>query len=254
MTDKQTGNISQNDQAETDGPVRYLDPGALARPLDFPRRNWPRVIAIMAIAAVIGVIFFVNATGAGDTSSDEATQEAQQIIAQAGDLKVPVLTDYTINDANGIKSRLDDANIDYYDNSKNSDDDLDLMKIPDGMNSSDVRAVLSGDTSSLIRYLANSWELVGDFDTGVDLRVRYCDMNATTAEAALRDAADTQGYKLKKTFKTSTDSAGNTSVSGKVTYQGITYNWTISACDLSNVYSAKGLPSAAQYVGIHLTD
>lgn len=253
MQDKQTGNISQHEKTDADSPIRYLDPGALARPLDLPRRQWPIVLAIMAVAVVIGVVFFQNVTS-GSSSSQEAAQEAQQIIAEAGDLNLPVLAEYTINDADGIKSRLEEANVDYYDNSKNSDDDLDLISIPDGMSASDVRAVLSGDTDSLIRYLAGSWRLIGNFDSGVDLRVRFCDMNATTAEAALRDAATSQGYKLKKTFKTSTDSAGNTSVSGKVTYQGTTYKWTISACDLSNVYSANGLPSAAQYVGIHLTD
>lgn len=254
MQDKQTGNTSQRSQANNESPIRYLDPGALAKPLDFPRRLWPGVIAIMVVAAVIGVLFFNSVAGSANDNADQASEEAQQIIANAGDLELPVLAEYTINDASGIKSRLDQAGTDYYDNSKNSDDDLDLISIPDGMNASDIRGVLSGDTDSLIQYLAGSWRLIGNFDSGVDLRVRFCDMNATTAEAALKDAATSQGYKLKKNFKTTTDSAGNTSVSGKVTYQGTTYKWTISTCDLSDVYSVNGLPSAAQYVGIHLTD
>ena len=245
MPDKQTGNTSQHVKAEEDQPIRYLDPGSLAKPIDMPRNQRMLVLVFVAIAALIGGLIINSVLGTTHSSSNDTSQEVEQIISETRDLNLPKLADYTINDADGIKTRLDNANIDFYDNSKNSDDELELVSIPDGIN--------SADATTAARYICGSWRLTGNFDNGVDLRVRYCDMSATTATAALKDAANSQGYTIKKNAKQTTDSAGNTSVSGTTTYQGTTYKWTISACDISNVYNVSGIPGSAQYVGIHLT-
>lgn len=258
MPDKQTGNTSQYAKTEDDQPIRYLDPGSLARPIDMPRNQRMLVLVFVAIAALIGTLIINCVLGGMGSDGNTTSQEVQQIIAETGDLNLPALADYTINDADGIKTRLDNAGIDCYDNSKNSDYDLELVYVPNGMKSSDVKGILSdgiksADTATAARYICGSWRLTGNFGSGVDLRVRYCDMTATTATAALKDAANSQGLTIKKKAKQTTDSAGNTSVSGTTTYQGNTYKWTISACDLSNVYSVSGIPGSAQYVGIHLT-
>lgn len=258
MPDKQTGNTSQHVKAEEDQPIRYLDPGSLAKPIDMPRNQRMLVLVFVAIAALIGGLIINSVLGSAHSSSNDTSQEVEQIISETRDLNLPKLADYTINDADGIKTRLDNANIDCYDNLKNSDDELELVYIPDGMKTADVKGILSdginsADATTAARYICGSWRLTGNFDNGVDLRVRYCDMSATTATAALKDAANSQGYTIKKNAKQTTDSAGNTSVSGTTTYQGTTYKWTISACDISNVYNVSGIPGSAQYVGIHLT-
>ncbi|MGI6591427.1 MAG: hypothetical protein ACOX1O_07495 [Eggerthellaceae bacterium] len=260
MADKQTGNTSKHakGRAAAASPVRYLDPGSLTRPIDMPRSQQAIMYVFVAVAALIGILMFTNITGAQDADSSQASEEIQQIISETGTLNLPVLADYTINNADGIKSRLDDAGVKYYDNSKNSDDELDLISVPDGMKAADIKAIISEgidsvDATTAARYLCGSWRLTGNFDNGIDLRIRYCDMNVTTADTALTDAASSQGYKAKKKKRT-TDSAGNTSISGTTTFEGSTYQWTISACDLSNVYRVDGLPESAQYVGIHLTE
>lgn len=257
MPDKQTGNTSRHAHAAHEAPVRYLDPGALARPLDMPRTQRIQMLAFVAVAVLIGVLIFNNVTSGMSSGSSAASGEVAQIIAENGDLDLSVLADYTINDADGIKSRLSDAGITYYDNSKSSDDELELVRVPDGLNSSEVKSILTSglssvDTATAARYICGTWRLTGNFDSGVDLRVRYCDLSATTASAALTDAAKSQGYTIPESAQETTDSAGNTSVSGTVDYDGTTYAWTISACDLSNVYNVSGIPGTAQYVGIHL--
>lgn len=178
MPDKQTGNTSQYANAEEDQPIRYLDPGSLARPIDMPRNQRMLVLVFVAIAALIGALIVNSVLGSANSSSDDTAQEMQQIISETKDLNLPVLADYTINDADGIKTRLDSANVDVYDNSKNSDDDLELVSVPDGMKSSDVKGILSDginsvDTTTAARYICGSWKLTGNFDSGTDLRVVF---------------------------------------------------------------------------------
>lgn len=258
MVDKQTGNTSKHANDQSASPIRYLDPGSLTRPLDMPRGQQAIMFAFVAVAVIIGILLFTSIIGARNADSRQASEEVQQIIAETGDLNIPVLANYTINNADGIKSHLDQAGVKYYDNSKNSDDELDLISIPSGLKAADIKAIVTNGLGSVnsktaVRYLCGSWRLTGNFKNGFDLRVRYCDMNATTATMALDDAAATQGYKSKGK-KRSKDSAGNTSISGSTKVGDATYKWTVSACDLANVYRVEGLPKSAQYTGIHLTD
>ena len=70
---------------------------------------------------------------------------------------------------------------------------------------------------------------------------------------ALQAAAAAEGFDLSTAGEPAEDEAGNTYLAGSMDANGTTYNWRISAIALSDVYSVKGLPETAVYVGIRIS-
>lgn len=77
MPDKQTGNTSQHVKAEEDQPIRYLDPGSLAKPIDMPRNQRMLVLVFVAIAALIGGLIINSVLGSTHSSSNDTSQEVE---------------------------------------------------------------------------------------------------------------------------------------------------------------------------------
>lgn len=86
----------------------------------------------------------------------------------------------------------------------------------------------------------------------MDIKVKYADFKSGSAEAAIQSAMTTEGWTGSTLGDSGIDSSGNTYQQGTISIAGTTYNWSVSVCDLSAVYSVDGLPANAQYVGIRL--
>jgi hypothetical protein len=83
--------------------------------------------------------------------------------------------------------------------------------------------------------------------------LRYADFTATDAKEAIQTAIDSQGFKDADVNGIALDTMGNSNVSGTFKKDKVTYAYTISACDLSQVYDIDGAPENAQFVGIRVT-
>ena len=68
--------------------------------------------------------------------------------------------------------------------------------------------------------------------------------------SAIQSAVDSQGFKDADVNDIALDTMGNSNVSGTFKKDKVTYAYTISACDLSQVYDIDGAPENAQFVGI----
>jgi hypothetical protein len=87
----------------------------------------------------------------------------------------------------------------------------------------------------------------------VEMRVRYADFDSADAVSAIQVALESQGFEDANIADVAVDTMGNTNLSGSFKKDKTNYEYTISACDLSQVYDIDGAPENAQYVGIRVS-
>lgn len=244
----------------TRGPIRYLDGKSLHMPVDMPKQQVRQSFIFVAIAAIIGIIIFVNYYNTVVVGAENEAKKVNETINRGVTLDLPHLADYATLDNDTIKSVLTEAGYTLYDNSSSADTaagGMDIYKLPSDVTLADAAVAYASGISKLsadsaAKYLTGSWRLLTNHSSGTELKLRYADFNSTTANAAISNAIATEGFDSSTAGEIGTDSVGNTIQSGTVVIDDATYYWTVSTCALSSVYSNDGLPSTAQYVGIRL--
>lgn len=135
------------------------------------------------------------------------------------------------------------------------------MKIPADTSLAEAGLALAGgfDHMSAVdasKFLTGSWRFTCNRENGTDMRIKYADLKATDPTSALDTAMANEGWLENGQVAVTgegTDEVGNTYREGTVATDAGTFNWRISVCPLTEIYSISGLPETAQYVGIRMT-
>lgn len=237
-----------------------LDGSRLSRPLDLPRKNYTMVLIALALAVVVGFLMFNQFSNTVVYGSENQEKEVTAQINRGVKIEAPLMTDYVTLSNKKIISKLEKAGYVLYDNSTEEDDrakGFDLVKIPSDITLEQATPVIQSGFNmanpvTLATYLPGTWRMLMNRSEGVEMKLKYVDFTANSANVAIENAINNQQFDVKTAGEMAKDSAGNFSQSGTVKLDGDTYYWTISTCNLSAVYNASTLPETAQYVGITL--
>lgn len=249
-----------NEFSKEDGAVRYIDGSILSRPLDLPLPFRGALVVFVIAAAIIGGIFLYNVA---DRVLNEPIREAdatQKYLDKEINLMLPVLKDFIQHDDVYILNYFTEQGLTIYNlSSSNAENGVgfDIIKLPDDVSLVDAGILYSQGVSNLsssdaARLLNGSWRMTVGRGDYVEMKVKYADFTSGTVEAAVLNAVAWQGLSDSILGDSGVDSAGNTYQSGQVEVYGTWYNWQISACPLSEVYSVDGLPDDAVYVGVRV--
>jgi hypothetical protein len=248
-------------QVRNHGPVNYLGAESLERSIDLPREDFKQVLVIVAIAAAISIaaLFAYNYTVFAD--HQETVAQIEEIINRDVTLDLPAMRDYAGRSNDDIIGSFNAAGYTLYDNTSEEDRNaggFDMYKLASDVTTEEAAAAYSQgldkiDPGEAAKVLSGSWRFLVDRTNGNEMRLRYIDFAATTPTTALNDAVAAQAFDAAQASAPTEDSLGNTNVTGTFEKDGKTYNYTISVCDLSQVYDIPGLPATTQYVGIRVT-
>ena len=253
-------NQSATKMRATSGPVRYMDGGALNRPLSMPRKLMPFLAVICAIALVLGVVMARNFNHSVVHSSDRTAERVEKIINRGIEQQVPILTGLLWCDDATLLSSFDDAGFTYVDMNEingTTDASLDILKLPSDMSveeadSAYTKGISSLDSDTAAKLLSGCWRFTVVRDDGFSYTVKYADFSSETGENAVKKAVEAQGFADSEVTESGVDDNGNTYENGTIEVDEETYNWSVSACNINDVYSVTGLPENAQYVGVRI--
>jgi hypothetical protein len=213
----------------------------------------------VVVGAIIGVIFLAGFIDEMVNAPQREIEATQENLAREVDYGTPILPSLVGLDDASIMGVYADAGFTIYDlNSANAEGaGLDIIRLPEGISVVDAGLMYSQGVSNLsssdaARLLNGSWRLTVGRSGYIDMTTRYADFTSGSAETAIQNAIAQQGLAESSMGEAGVDNAGNTFQAGSVVIGDVGYNWRISACALSEVYSVDGLPSDAIYVGIRM--
>lgn len=241
------------------GSIRYVDGSALKRPLSFPKRSLVILAVFVVVAAIIGYTFWNNLHDEIVNAPIREAEETQANLNRDVGYGTPILWSIIQMDDATMIQMYTDAGYTIYDLSSadESGSGFDIIKLPEDVSLTEAALMYSQGVSNLssaeaAKLLKGSWRLTVGRSGYVDMNTKYADFSSGSVEAAIQEAIAFQSFTDTTFGESGTDSAGNTFQSGTMEVNGTVYNWRISACPLSEVYSVDGLPSTAVYVGVRM--
>jgi len=253
---KQAGNLSMRNE----GPVRYLDASEIGSTIEFPRSERKKLLPILAIAIIISaaLIFAYNATVSQDVARTQALVE--EALDRDVSLDLPVMREFAGKSNEDMMKAFHESGYNIYDNSNEEDrnvDGFDVFKIASDLDPDVAAAAYADGLENMgpvdqARYLLGSWRFIVSRVNDAELRLRYADFDSTDAKEAIAAAIESQGFEDADIADIAEDTMGNKNLSGTFEKGKKKYEYTISACDLSQVYEIEGAPENAQFVGIRV--
>lgn len=243
--------------------VIYPDGSSLTRPFSFPKSRYIMLGLFVVLASGIGVYMLINMFDKVIFSAERQQATVKEIVSTQVDMGLPSLP-VTLGQTNEqIQAWMDSegfVTVDMTSLSSGGSASFDVTKLPQGVELLDAQLAYaqglgSASADSLARLLHGSWRLTIDRNEPLSISLKYADFNSGTIDQAIRNAIAAEGLGGSELGESGVDEAGNTFQAGVFTNPetGTQYNWQISACLLSDVYSVDGLPSDAVYVGIRMT-
>lgn len=251
---------SLNSDMAKPGSIRYLDGSALERPLSLPRKFWPMLLAIVALGVIFGFMgaqrFNHNVVHRAERTQEGVTSQINRGVSQ----DLPALSSFAGMDDEAILQSFVDEGYVYVDMNEingSSEASLDVIKLPSDMSITEAALAYTEGVSHLnsetaAKFLSGSWRMMVVRDSAASFSVKYADFESNDSAQAVQRAVVTQGFSESDLGDITVDEAGNTNQNGTIEIDGQTYSWSISACDLSEVYKIQGMPDNAQYVGVRL--
>lgn len=258
---RRPGGAGSGVYGEQDGPVIRYKASSFDRPIEFPANDKRRLALIVAIAVLLSAALIIayNMAVIGDSAQTQVKVAAA--IDRGVELDLPKMEDYAGKTNEAMLETFKSAGYTMYDNSNEEDrnvDGFDMFKLasdvdPETAGEAYAQGIENLSSVEAARYLSGSWRFLVSRANAVELRLRYADFTATDAKEAIQTAIDSQGFKDADVNDIALDTMGNSNVSGTFKKDKVTYAYTISACDLSQVYDIDGAPENAQFVGIRVT-
>lgn len=243
------------------GPVTHLAAEGIERPFELPANQRPRLLIIVAIAVAISAALIVAYNLAVMNDASKTQEKVLAAIDRDVALELPQMKAYAgkTNEAMFESFKSDGYTI--FNNSNDEDknvDGFDVFKVASDIDPEEAASAYAEGIENLgpvdaARYLAGSWRFLVSRANNVEMRLRYADFSAESTEAAIQAALESQGFDDAKIEDLAQDTMGNTNISGTFKKDKVTYTYTVSACDLSQVYDIEGAPENAQFVGIKVT-
>lgn len=242
------------------GPVRHLDGSGLERPLTVPMPLRAIMALFVVAAAIIGAIFLFNVYDSFVNAPVREAEATQQNLTREIDLGLPILKDVIQTDDATLLQIFSDVGYTLYSLTATDGSDgagFDVIKLPADVSLVDAGLMYSRGVSNLSSadaslLLNGSWRMTVGRSASVDMNVRFADFTSPDVSTAVQNAIVAEGLAETITGEMGVDDAGNTYQTGQIEINGILYQWRVSACLLSDVYSVDGLPESASYVGIRM--
>lgn len=251
---------NRREYSHTEGNLTYLDTTPLNRPLSMPRSQRTIAIAIVAIAAALGLIF-INSTVLANMRETANSEKAvaENLTHEASIESLPQMASVINMGNDDIRATFDDAGYTMFDASTESEPDtLSLYKLPADVSAVDAAVMLSGGIDKLsagqaTKLLVGGWSLTVSRGDVTSMVVRYADFSTGDPNQAVENALSKEGIVLDDIKESGVDDHGNTFSSGTLDAEGTSCNFRVSAVPLGDMYSIAGLPEDACYVGIRYT-
>ena len=241
--------------------IQYLDASDLGKTLVLPQTASKATIAFAIVAGIIGLIIFVSYVNYAVAGPMREQTELQQNLNREVSLDLPYLSALMPLDDAAIMQTLTDAGYTLYEQQPIGADPaggFEVIKLPEDVSLDDAAVLyLEGinnlNAANAVKLLKGSWMLTINRVKNTDMRVRYADFSAGNPEAAIQSAMAAEGIDAATIIETGEDDVGNSYSTGLITTDTGTYTWRVSAIPLNEVYSIRGLPTTAQYVGVRFT-
>lgn len=239
--------------------IYYLNGESLSRPMTLPPSAKAGIVVIIIIAAVLAsVVFYMYF----DATTNEPARERARMEEQLNrDVKLDLPDMLSLLE-------LDDATIDvqmkatgdtYFERSPvGSGEDYEIVKLPSDVTLADAAVMYATGLSKLTpsqaaTLLNGAWDLMIERSNGLDMVLHYADFKSGNEVNAIANAIAAEGLERgTETDSGDNDGYGNHYTIGTIMINGNTYDWTVSAVSLKDVYSIAGLPDDAVYVGIRI--
>lgn len=250
----------RRDYDRIDGDVAYLDGKPLTRPAVMPKPQRIVLAVLVAIAVVVGLVILRDVVVTPIQASLTSEETIAANIARPASLEtVPPVAELIDLDDAAIQARLQSEGLTFYDATSLTDSgNMMLFKIPSDMTLDQaaalyLRGVGSLSASDATRLLCGSWVLSVDRINTTSMVVRYADFSTADLQAAIQNALAKEGFDASTVTDSGVDDSGNTYTAGTLETAGGPCHWRISALPLNEMYSIRGLPEDACYVGIRIT-
>lgn len=244
----------------TESPVRYMDGSALKRPLSIPYKFRAIMAVFVIAAAVFGGYVLYNVIDDIINAPKREVEATQENLMREVSSDVPALATIIQTDDAGLMTYFNDLGHTLYETTPTEEtggNGFELIKLPSDVTLADAavlyaKGIPSLTSSEAAKLLKGSWTMSVGRSGHIDMRVKYCDFDSNGVELAVENAVVQQGLSETILGEAGVDSAGNTYQKGQVDVNGFIYDWQVSACPLSEIYSVNGLPTTAAYVVVRM--
>lgn len=239
--------------------IYYMNGESLSRPLTLPPSAKVGIIIIIAVAAVLASGAFYLYFDA--TTNEPAREQArmQEQLDRGVTLDLPDLLSMLEVDDATIDAQLKATGATFFERAAvGSGEDYEIVKLPADVSLVDAAAMYASGVSKLTpsqaaTLLNGSWDLLVSRSNGLDISLHYADFKSGSEDAAIANAIAAENLERGDVVDSGdNDGYGNHFTQGTIMINGVTYTWTVSSLALKDVYSIKGLPDDAVYVGIRI--
>lgn len=254
--------IQSQNQLPHSPEVRYMQAPAFFGSPDIPHRDWAKVLGFVVVASLIGIFIGMHLIDNYVYADRKHAAAVEEMLASVERQPIPVLSDHRGQNSTDLRASLEQAGLMLVDNPIDQSEDsgadaLDVDKMPASVDPVDINAAQQNGVMSLpaekaAAFLSDYWNLTLYRSDATDLKVKYCLFGPTTAEQAIVQAVETQGWQSSSLGETGIDQVGNTYQHGTIDLDGHQYRWSVYACPLSEVYAVTGLPDSAWYISSRL--
>ncbi|KAB1650921.1 teichoic acid transporter [Adlercreutzia muris] len=240
------------------GDVRYHDGAELSRPLEMPVRVKAVMLAAMAVAAVASGLFLSKYFDQVMNEPLRQQEALQENLAREVSYDLPSLAALMPLDDEAMMASLTEAGYTLYERTPvgtNPEGGFEVIKLPADLTVEEAGLMYMTGIDKLsaadaVRLLKGAWTLDVSRKAGESIRLRYADFDSGTIEKAVQGAMQAEGLESAEITDNGVDDSGNTFQAGTVATDSGTYNWRVSAIELSEMYDISGLPNTAFFVGI----
>ena len=241
--------------------IRYMDAGALSRPLDPTREVRLGMAAAMVAAAVIGGVLLFNYFDGVVNAPAREQAALEENMAREVSLDLPGIASLMSLDDAGIMSVVQASGGEIYERvpvGTSADGSFEVIKLPEGVSVADAGAIyLAGidsvSPSEAVRVLNGAWDMKVSRTSGTDINIHFADFSSGSVQEAVQNAIVAAGLEQAALVDSGVDDSGNTYASGTVEADGAAYNWQVSGIALSEIYRIDGVSEDAAYVGVRFT-
>ena len=251
---------NRREYTHVEGDVAYLDGAPLRRPFSMPKTQRIIAIVIIVIAVIIGAIFINHTVLDSLRETLQAEKNIETNLARQASIEtLPNMAEMIVLGDDDIRARLQEAGYTVYDASDPDDDtSMILYKLPSDVSVEEAAGLYAKGVGNLTptqasKLLNGSWYFSADRNGGTTMVVRYADFSTGDPTRAVQNALSKEGFNPESISDSGEDDSGNTYSTGTLDADGTSCVWKISALPLDDMYSIRGLPEDACYVGVRVT-
>lgn len=242
------------------GNVAYLDASPLKKPFDMPAGQRFLALVFVVAAAIIGFIFINNTIIASARSAELDAKSLEENIARTQSITtVPNMVSLATLSDEEIWSQFEGQGYRLYDVSERSgSSNMAFYKLPEDVTTEQADSLFKegfnkASASSVAKVLNGAWYFSSDRNGWTSMVVRYADFTTGDVQKAIQSAIEHEGFSSDSITNSGVDDSGNTFTAGTAEADGVGCTWRVSALPLDDMYSTRGLPDNATYVGIRVT-